>query len=349
MVTTALLLTAIAVAAAYVDNSAANATRQAEAPHRATEPATKNAAAEDPFEGAVEVFHYGFESTEDRNFDQLPDGWIRRKGSDFPGYVEAAIDRERGHGGKGQSLRLKANGGRVILYSKPVVIDPYHSYIFRAFVRTQSLEHDAALVSVSLLNHKRQRVQRYLTRPVTGTFKDWAQVTVGPIVPHDDVHFIVIGCHLVPGMDIHGSAWFDDLWIGELPLFSLKSNFQTHFHERDSKVVITAQANGLDPKHAYRLDLKMVDGQGRPVASTSFDPRAGRSSETTGESEKPIDWTLNPQPPGFYGVEGVLSRDAKPVLTKHTSFAVMDSLSDSADQGEFGWTIKRPGDRTALK
>ena len=40
-------------------------------------------------------------------------------------------------------------------------------------------------------------------------------MTVGPIVPHDDVHFIVIGCHLVPGtLDIHGSVWFDDLVDG---------------------------------------------------------------------------------------------------------------------------------------
>jgi len=351
MVTTALLLTVIALAAADGDNSAANPAKQAETPPRATEPATKNAAAEDPFDGAVEVFHYGFESTEDRNFDQLPDGWIRRKGSDFPGYVEAAIDRERGNGGKGQSLRLKANGGRVILYSKPVVIDPFHSYIFRAFVRTQSLENDAALISVSLLNHKRQRVQRFLTRPVTGTFKDWVQVTIGPIVPHEDVHFVVVGCHLVPGsrMDIRGSAWFDDLWMGELPLFSLQSNFQTHFHERDAKVVITSQVNGLDPKHSYRLDLQMVDGQGHPVASTSFDPRAEQKGEPTQEREKPISWTLNPQPPGFYAVEAILCRDAKPVLTKRTSFAVMDSLSDSADSGEFGWTIKRPEDTAALK
>lgn len=351
MVTTVLLFSAIAVAAADVGQSVPPS-KAAETPPKVAEPAATNAVAEDPFEGAVEVFHYSFESAEDRNFDQLPDGWIRRKGSDFPGYVEAAIDRERGHGpGKGQSLRLKANGGRVILYSKPVVIDPYHSYIFRAFVRTQSLENDAALISVSLLNHKRQRIQRFLTRPVTGTFKDWVQVTIGPIVPHEDVHFVVVGCHLVPGsrMDIRGSAWFDDLWMGELPLFSLNSNFQTHFHERDSKVVITSHVNGLDPRHSYRLDLQMVDGQGRPVASTTFDPRAGRLAEPTGEREKPIDWTLSPQPPGFYAVEAVLRRDTKPVLTKRTSFAVMDSLSDIAEQGEFGWTIKRPEDMTALK
>ena len=89
-------------------------------------------------------------------------------------------------------------------------------------------------------------------------------MTIGPIVPHEDVHFVVIGCHLVHGsrMDIRGSAWFDDLWMGELPLFALESNFQTHFRERDSRVVITSHVDGLDPKHSYRLDMQMVDAEG---------------------------------------------------------------------------------------
>jgi len=316
----------------------------------------------DPYEGAVGVFHFTFEGDDDRDFDRQPDGWIRRKGPDFPAYVEEAIDRDRGHGGKGQSLCFKANGGRVILYSKPIVIDPYHSYIFRGFIRTQLLQNDAALISVSLLNHKRQRVQRFLTRPVTGTFKDWCEVTVGPIVPHDDVHFVVVGCHLVPGssrMDIHGSVWFDDLWMGALPLFSLENNFQSHFREHDAGVVITSQVDGLDRGHAYRLDLKMVDAEARLVASTSFDltrkasdaesSATTRSGDEPPKKEKPIFWNLDPQPHGFYAVEAVLSRDGKPAMSKRTSFAVMDPLSETSEPGEFGWTIKRASDMTALK
>ena len=45
----------------------------------------------DQFHGAVEVFHFGFEADEDRDFDRHPDGWIRRKGPAFPRYIEAAI------------------------------------------------------------------------------------------------------------------------------------------------------------------------------------------------------------------------------------------------------------------
>jgi hypothetical protein len=314
----------------------------------------------DQFQGAVEVFHFGFEADEDRDFDRHPDGWIRRKGPAFPRYIEAAIDRERGHEGK-QSLCFKANGGRITMYSRPIVIDPYHSYVFRGFVRTQLLQNDAALISVSLLNHKRQRVQRFLTKPVTGTFKDWTCLTIGPIVPHDDVHFVVVGCHLAPTSrsDIRGAAWFDDLWMGELPLFSLDSNFQTQFREHDSPVVITSHVDGLDPRRAYRLDIEVNDAEGKRVAATAFDlsrksaetvPSApGKPAEHRTQKEKPIDWTLGPQPHGYYAVEAVLSQDGKPILSKRTSFAVMDSLSDVSDQGEFGWTIKRADDTGALK
>jgi hypothetical protein len=319
------------------------------------------ALADDPFQGAVEIFHFGFEEDEDRDFDRFPDGWIRRKGPDFPRYIEGAIDRERGRGGKGSSLCFKANGGRVTMYSKPIVVDPNHSYVFRGYVRTQMLENDAALISISLLNHKRQRVQRFLTRPVTGTFKDWCSLTIGPIVPHDDVHFVVVGCHLAPTSrsDIRGAAWFDDLWMGELPLFSLDSNFQTQFREHDSPVVITSHVNGLDPKRTYRLDIDVADAEGKRVAATTFDLSRKVSPEKTeppakpteqrAKREKPIDWTLGPQPHGYYAVEAVLSQDGKPILTKRTSFAVMDSLSDVVDQGEFGWTVKRPVDMAALK
>jgi hypothetical protein len=322
-----------------------------------------SAGLEESQDRAVEVFRFTFEGDEDRDFDRRPDGWIRRKGPAFPGYVEAAIDPETGHAGKGASLRFRANGGRVILYSKPIPIDPYHSYFFRGYLRTQSLENDAALVSVSLLNHKRQRIQRFLTRPVTGTFKDWCEVTIGPIVPQDDVHFVVVGCHLVHGskMDIRGSAWFDDLWMGELPLYSLEANFQAHFREHDSPIVITSHVDGLDPKRTYSLDMQMVDANGKLVASRSFALDSRRPPPAPDETHpsqdaspaglkksEPIRWTLPPKPHGFYAVESVLNRDGQPILVKKTSFAVMDSLNDVAESGEFGWTIRRPEDITVL-
>ena len=74
------------------------------------------------------------------------------------------------------------------------------------------------------------------------------------------------------------------------------------------------------------------------------------SRQTTGESEKPIDWTLNPQPPGFYGVEAVLSRDAQ-TDPHQTHFVRRDGLPlrQSPTRGNSAGRSNGPEDMTALK
>lgn len=204
----------------------------------------------DPFTAPVEVLHYSFDETEE--LDMVPGlwqprDWTRRKGPQFPGYVETGIDRDRGYN-SGQSLRFAVNGGQAICYSPPAHIDALHSYVFEGYIRTQLLKHDAALLSVSFLNHKRQRVQRFLSRPVTGTHADWVRVRIGPIAPREDVRFVVIGCHLTHGkkMDIRGGVWFDELFLGKLPQLSLVSNFHTHYKQRFAPIEISANVSGLD-------------------------------------------------------------------------------------------------------
>jgi hypothetical protein len=209
---------------------------------------------------AVEAVSYTFETKEDLDFDGQPDGWTRRKGENFPNYVTAKIDDERGHGTSKRSLKFEVNGGAAAMYSSPVHIDSLHAYVFRCRVRTQALQNNAAVVSVSLLNEKRQRIQRVLSAPVTGSHADWVEITLGPIAPLRDVRLLTVGCHLVPGKagsDISGAIWFDDLWVGKVPQLSLDSNFQTQFREPNAKVKVTAHATGPDPQRSYTLQLEM--------------------------------------------------------------------------------------------
>lgn len=222
----------------------------------------------DPFTGPVEVVRYSFE--DESELDLLPGlwqprGWTRRKGPDFPTYVSTGIDRRRGHDSR-RSLRFDVSGGQAINYSPPVLIDALHSYVFQGYIRTQLLKNDAAMLSVSFLNHKRQRVQRFLSQPVSGTHNGWVRVRIGPIAPREDVRFVVIGCHLQHGkkMDIEGSVWFDELFLGKLPQLSLVSNFHTHFKQRFAPIEISTNVSGLDLDVLTGIDL---DPQSRLVAS----------------------------------------------------------------------------------
>jgi len=310
----------------------------------------------DPFTGADEVLRFSFENSSeypydgDRDFDGQPDDWTRRKGPGFPSYVEAGIDRSRGYASQ-HSLKIDVNGGQLAFYSplnnQVGRIDAQHAYVFQGRIRTQLLEQDAALVSVSFLNHKRQRVQRFLSRPVNGTHQEWQTVEIGPVTPHPDVRFVVIGCHLAHGekMDIRGAVWFDDLWLGRLPQLSLLSNFQTHFKQPHAPIVIESRVSGLDPGGKYEIAVQITGADGELVDRFTDRLVAPVGTANEGDEETrpgdPITWKLEPQDYGYYRVQASLFRDSDLILERETSFAVMDIVtSDNASRGEFGWSVE---------
>jgi hypothetical protein len=303
-------------------------------------------------EDTLPVLTYSFETNEDRDFDDHPDDWSRRKGPGYPRYVDVSIDRDIGHSGQ-QSLHFKVNGGHATLYSPPEKIDADHAYIFRGYIKTQRLKNDAALISISFLDHKRQRVQKYLSRPVTGTHSGWAEVTIGPITPNPDVRFIVIGCHIAHNKqkDISGDIWFDDLWLGSLPQLYPVNNYHRHFVDHSAQIRVSSRISGLNPKNKYHLDLELVDSMNRKVAESSLelmtkpeDVKGVVDSRLLDGNKHTEVWRLKPMEYGFYEVRSKLVREQQSILAKKISFSVMD-LVKPRSSGEFGWTISQEHDQ----
>lgn len=308
----------------------------------------------DPFQGAVRIKTYSFEKDDDKDFDSQPDDWSRRKGSGFPRYIKSEIDRKVRFAGN-QSLRIDANGGMAAYYSLPMKIDSQHSYVFEGRIRADGLENDAGILSISFLNHKRQRIQRYLSRPISGTTSGWQRIQIGPVSPESDVRFVVLGCHLVHSekMDIKGSVWFDEFWIGRLPKFGLVSNFETHFREAKANIVIRTLVSGLDPgngetPHKYTLHLEMndVDGKSRGKVAINLKADPPLKVDEIPPDRAPETWTLPPQEPGFYSVRSRLQRDDDIIVDRRTSFVVLKLVQDAGDRGEFGFSM--PGGRKEL-
>lgn len=310
----------------------------------------------DPFSRASDVLHYSFVSgKDDKDYDGQPDDWTRRQGPGFPTYVNAQIDDKFGRNGKG-SLRFDVNGGAAIYYSPPKRIDALHAYVFEGYIRTQRLNHDAAMLSLSFLNHRRQRVQRVLSVPVSGTHKGWVRVRLGPIFPKADVKMVVVGCHLVNGTrkDLRGRVWFDDLRLGRIPQLTLVRNLERHFKSPDSPVKVTAMIGGLDPGPRYRLKLGLFDQSGKLVKSDlrSLATRQPDDDDDPEEAtpDKPItiEWSLPPQPIGFYTARASLQRDKEVIIEKSLTFVVNEKFK-AAREGIFGWSIGDESHQASLK
>jgi len=306
-----------------------------------------NGYSDDVFDNAIPVQSYSFERDEDRDYDKQPDDWTRRRGIEFRQYVDAEIDYHQGNDGQ-RSLRIDANGSGAIYYSPPIPIDAAHDYVMQASVLTRGLKHDAAMVSFSFLDHRKKRVQRILTPPVSGTHKNWALLKVPPVSPLPEVKFIVVGCHLVHSnsMDISGSAWFDRIRISKLPALSLASNFETHFRESDSEISIQSRASGLDSSYkgesfAYGLHLQVEDVSGEVLDETLYDldieDTAGQEGRLETRTQEP--WMLPVYPPGYYRVQAALVRNGVTVVRKYTAFAVLNLQGQSPSKGEFGWNL----------
>ena len=60
--------------------------------------------------GAVEIFHCDFAPPWDKNFDDLPDRWVRRRGPGFPHYVAMGI-RPDPAAAVGHCLEIRLDGG----------------------------------------------------------------------------------------------------------------------------------------------------------------------------------------------------------------------------------------------
>ncbi len=288
---------------------------------------------------AVEAHRFSFESNDDKNYDNQPDEWMRRQGAGFPHYVRAEIDRKISSHGH-QSLRFDLNGGQAVYYSPLINVDVSHSYILRGKVRAEGLQQNAALLSLSLLDHRRQRIRRVLSRPVTGTNAAWVTLDVGPVSLEPAVRFVVIGCHIVEGAknDVRGRVWFDDLWLARLPRLMLSTGAGLHYFHAGDAIEIHAEVKGLAEGRTHALHLALEDSEGKTIANTRI-PIAGRVAHGPQlELKTDHEWQVPPQSNGFYRVRAVVDSAGEVVLDQRTTFVVMDPIS-AVPQGEFGWSL----------
>lgn len=292
------------------------------------------------------VLFFNFEEDEDREPDGLPDDWNRRHGPGYPGYVECRIDQTHGYIGD-QSLHVKVNGGKVAYYSpfnnELARIDPEFNYSFRGFIRTERLKNDFAVYTVSFLNSRRQRVQRFETRPVSGTHATWVPLELGPLKPHPDVRYVVIGCHVDhrEDDDIRGDVWFDGIWLGKTPRLTLMHRAQDHFLTPNREIVIRTEVSGLDPGPVFTLETSLSDVSGKVLQKKTWPLQAGGSQ--TGADRvgvQNLKWSLPARQHGCYFVQATLKRDGQTLQSTETTLVVAEP-SRPRPAGEFGWSLDR--------
>ncbi len=304
---------------------------------------------------ADRVYHCDFEEPFDRNFDNWPDDWTRRRGQGFPFYLPIGIVDDDSRSPSRRSLKIELDGGAAQIYSPRIRVSPSFSYVLHASLKTEGLRHNVAYCAVSFLDENHQKLETYTSEKLNHT-GSWRQLQIGPVTPkHQAARWATIELHLEPTekADLVGAAWFDDLWLGALPRMSIRTNSPFNVFADSEEIDISCHVSGFSAtKKVVRFELHDVEGE---MILSEEVPLEIDSDLQQRPSDNPIDvafaahWT-NPAIPqhGFYTARAVLAGESGTMIERSVKLAIIDD-QPGLELGEFGWSLPRGDDPLSLR
>lgn len=302
------------------------------------------------YPAATEIFACNFDASWDENFDEWPDQWTRRRGRNYPHYVEAVIGEDP-TAEAGRCLRIDLDGGAAVACSPPIPVDDRHSYVLEGRLKTEGLKHDRARFSLALLDDQRQRLEVYTSESVRHV-EQWTKFRIGPISPSSrKACWAVIGLHLEPDdhADLTGSASFSDIWLGRLPRMGFELNSPYHLYFEGQPISATCTTSGFaegNPTVTFLLENVL----GNPIAEAQppleiEEQKFEEILPQPGDLDAPprvgkATWQLPVTGSGFYRLWAALRSGETTVYRHCVTFAVIHPESVPVG-GEFGWSLPR--------
>ncbi|MBL8963153.1 MAG: hypothetical protein KF787_11510 [Phycisphaeraceae bacterium] len=265
----------------------------------------------------------------------VPMYWVRAQDSPeagrvrpgFPIWNAAELDGSRAHGGVG-SVRLPIAGGSASLLLERGVLPVFEraDYVITARVYTEGLVHARARV-----------VARYLgadgeVLPGSERSSDlvrsegfWTPVRVEMPGEHEGVSFLQIellvlqpeqfrprtlGARQVFDEDFHGSAWFDDVAVSQLPRVEIGTASACNIFVHPAIPDLNFAVRDLTGER-LAVDLTVQDSEGVEVDRQSRPLTSGRTMAA---------WQPNIERLGWYRAEITVRSDLAPLATAHADF-----------------------------
>jgi hypothetical protein len=314
-------------------------------PAQATAPGDAARVVKQPNPDAIEVFRSSFEDESDADFDGWPEGWTRKRGPDYPWYLDIGINSEPAVDGE-HALRIRLNGGAGAVFSPPIRVRTQFSYVFQGYIRTEGLQADRAFYSVTFYDEVENEVAAFRSERISGT-TGWQKLNVGPMATQSPkVHHAVIGLHLAPGVkaDLTGSASFDHIWLGRLPSMTLSTNRPYNVYTDTSELEVGCKVSGIFEREPL-VQFQVLDIEGREVLSHSV-PLVGETSVELAREQEDKEagfqdsttWKPVIREPGFYRIRCRLQCREGMILEREQTLVVIEP-TNNPPRGEFGWTL----------
>ncbi|HEX4147716.1 MAG TPA: hypothetical protein VHY20_01960, partial [Pirellulales bacterium] len=285
---------------------------------------------------AVQVFACDFAPGTNLNSQGIPAGWSRRIDAQCPRYVPIRLDADAAAGGG--CLRIDLDGGAAELYSPRLPLEEGYAYYVEAQVRTASLQHDAASLSLSVSGSSGRQLEQARS-PGIGQTTPWTKVRIGPLAGGRG-RWGVVGLHLEPQgkdpfseFDLHGSACFDELRVIRVPRMELSTPDPLHLYPVGEEVSVSCLISGAAHCPEFSLALEDIrDAAVGPAQPLEAMPAKNRPENWSWQ------WQHRFERPGFYRLHVTRTAAGRMIDARVVPLAVIDMLS-AAPGGNFGWSL----------
>lgn len=195
---------------------------------------------------------FDFEERRLGNEEPLPMHWQKVAGAGLPHYVNGRLSTDR-HRSGAYSFRFELNGGGLVYRYEPgrIKVQPGAHYRIEAYCQTTVLPNARARVSAYLADPLGRMLPQTLCHSdlyaARADDEPWKKLTVELSADSPDADSLVIELELLQPMhfatsrlgertlftqDIHGSAWFDDVSISQVPQVALRTDHTANVFAR---------------------------------------------------------------------------------------------------------------------
>lgn len=286
-------------------------------------------------QGATEIAAYDFQPLPDRDFLK-PENWTRVIRPGYPFFVDAELTDQVAVVGT-RSLVFRLNGGNCAYFSPATPASSDYNYFLQGQVKTEGLVGDRAFLLLEFLDQRKRLVGKQHLSATLGGTSDWQLLTVGPVAPADpNTRFVRIACLTQHGseMDLTGKVYFDDLWIGRLPRFELKTSGAYRIFDVNEAKHVSVRVSGVENR---RIDARfyLSDENRRPI--TEHVQFLTSESRDIGVAS----WEVPIAEVGFFHLDVGLYEGNRKILERDYPITVLRPLEGNV-VGTFGLSAPTP-------
>ncbi|MGH7177876.1 MAG: hypothetical protein ACREJC_10880, partial [Tepidisphaeraceae bacterium] len=278
------------------------------------------------------------------------------QGPGLPHYISGRLSEDRSRSVR-HSFRMDLNGGSIIYRYEPgqIKVQRGAHYRVQAFVQTTPMPNARACLTAYFTDLDGHQISSSVTRSelysALAESDPWRQIGVELSADDPDAAFLVLelgllqpaqyarptlGQRTLYPQDIHGTAWFDDVTVSQVPQVTLSTQRPGNIFRRGDPLRLTALVNDrFTDDLAVQLVVRDADGR---VAHQKSGALEASETESVKPGEKRLHITLpDDLPPGWYQASLEMSSQGQFVGRQELNLVILaDAGRPVPPDGRFG-------------